>query len=413
MAIAQLIHHLATKTLRADQETVAAAIRAADGLSAEDGELEAVLTVCAPATRWQQLCNPALPSRFESQWDSPIWKSQRVQMHALWESACPDPAYLEALGSALPSTASDTPLAASAASLLALPSLCCVALDGERQQAQPVADAWSLLYSALHLLDQIEDADTVDGAWARWGTGPTLNISTGLLASTYLALSALEDAGVQPAIARAVRDDFTTTLLHMCAGQHHDLTLHEPSLDQVWQIATAKSAVFFALACRSGAAIANVDATRQRLLGQFGHHLGLLIQIGDDISGLWSSERAQSDLRSGQRWTLPTAYTMSVSSSETRRRLHDRLRCAASDPDAEAEARQLIIGAGGVLYATAEAQRHLDQAQAALTRAVTPSAASDLLLTLLHACALPGLRCAPDRTPRAALDLPATITPTA
>ncbi len=170
----------------------------------------------------------------------------------------------------------------------------------------------------------------------------------------------------------------------MTAGQHADLSLPEPSLDQCWQIAERKSGLFLALACRAGARLQTADAQRVERCGQFGLHLGILLQIGDDLDGLWASEGARSDLLAWPRWTLPVAYTMAVSGAVDRDRLRDALRRAPADADAEEQARHLIIAAGAVLYLATEARCHRRRAQEALLQAVPPSAARDELLALLH-----------------------------
>jgi geranylgeranyl diphosphate synthase type I len=169
----------------------------------------------------------------------------------------------------------------------------------------------------------------------------------------------------------------------MTAGQHNDLTLQEPSLEQCWQIAAAKSGAWFALACRSGARLATADTIRLERFREFGHHLGVLIQIRDDIDGLWSKDGSRSDLVNWPRWTLPVAYAMTVVGVAERDRLRHSLQAAPTDPDAEAMARHMIIEAGAVLYLAAEAHCHQRYAQKALLQASPPSAACDDLLALL------------------------------
>jgi geranylgeranyl pyrophosphate synthase len=307
--------------------------------------------------------------------------SQRWEQ--VWATAEVDNAYREALRTALPAPAAAA-AGQRASPLAALPGLCCAAAGGERGRAEALADAWTLLYRTLHLLDSLEDADEPDALWMRWGSGAAINISTGLLASLGLILSGLEQAGADHTAAQAIRQDFFQTLLRMASGQHADLTLYEPSLEQCWRIAEHKSGVFFALACRVGARLHTAEAARIERFGQFGLRLGILIQIGNDLDGLWPKAGGASDLAVWPRWTLPVAHAMAVLDAAERERLRAALRAAPSDAQAEAEARRLIISAGAVFYLVAEGQRHQQLARAALEAAALPSQARDELLALLH-----------------------------
>ncbi|HEX6291571.1 MAG TPA: polyprenyl synthetase family protein [Herpetosiphonaceae bacterium] len=266
-----------------------------------------------------------------------------------------------------------------------LAELCCLATGGDRRRTERFALAWKILYTALYMLDSVEDGDVRDAPWAQWGAGPAINISTGLLASAGAMLSNLEQTGVGADTAQAVRLDFFQTLLDLTAGQHADLTLQQPTLEQRWRIAQAKSGALFGLACRSGARLANAERGVVDQLSEFGQTLGVLIQIGDDIDGLWAKHGQASDLLAGDRWTLPVAYAMSVLPAAERERLHRLLRATGTDSGAEAEARSQIVAAGAILYLTTEARRLHRQAHAALLQAVPRSAASDGLLRLLDA----------------------------
>jgi geranylgeranyl diphosphate synthase type I len=272
-----------------------------------------------------------------------------------------------------------------AASLISLPAVCCAAAGGTWQAADVVTHAWDLLYTALHVLDSVEDADTSDEPWAQVGTGAAINVSTGLIAGTGAMLCNLEQHGIAPDAAQAIRQEFFQTLLHMTGGQHADLTLAQPTLAQCWQIAAAKSGAWFALACCVGARVATDDVSQLEWFRQVGYHLGMLIQIGDDLDGLWSTSGTCSDLVNWPRWTLPVAYATMVLDAEERAQLHTCLCAAATDSVAEDEARRIIIKAGAVLYLVIEARQQYEAAHCALLHAAPPSTARDALLTLLRA----------------------------
>jgi hypothetical protein len=108
----------------------------------------------------------------------------------------------------------------------------------------------------------------------------------------------------------------------------------------------------------------------------------MLIQIGDDWGDL-RPKNGESDLARGHRAALPVAYACSVLPQRARARLRACLRAAPHSPDAEAEARALIEGAGAELYLATQSVLHRQQAAAALARACSPCAAREELETLL------------------------------
>jgi geranylgeranyl diphosphate synthase type I len=348
----------------------------------DDDAKEAMLAICCDDGQWLRLCNPALKLSLLA-WAPPAPASS-PQMHVLIDTSKTDARYVEALYTGLPKQHRPQPNAHQTPSLMSLPELCCSAAGGGEQQAHGIAAAWQILYTALHILDAIEDNDRPNGAWAQWGMGPAVNITTGLLASSHEALETLIDSGVSAQTARKIRNDFNQTILTMCAGQHNDLTMCQPTLNECWQIAEAKSGHFFALASRSGARLATDDQQVIDGFGQFGFHLGMLIQIGDDLSGLWSTTESFSDLREPDRWTLPVAYAMSTAAPEDRKLLATALQAAAHDPVAEAQARALIIKTGAILYLMAEARRHYQHAKTLLLQLASTSPTCDALLALLQ-----------------------------
>ncbi len=304
-----------------------------------------------------------------------------ARIDQLWSGAMLAPDYQARLRSAL---LPPKPLSVSSANsfpsltLVCLPSLCCEAAGGSASQAETVAAAWLLVYAAANLFDKIEDhADEVE-IIAQVGPGAAANIATGLMVSANFALSTLSDL----VIAQAIQADFYRTGLQMCAAQHVELGSSYLTLDRCWQLAQARSGIFFGLACRSGARFGSPDAARLDLFEEFGYHLGILIKVLDDLSGL-ESKGHHSDLIKHPRRTLPVAYFMAVVSDSERQRMERCLQAAATDPNAEAEAHRQILDSGAVLYLNTEAEKHYRQAERALKAAARSSSTRDELLGLL------------------------------
>lgn len=102
--------------------------------------------------------------------------------------------------------------------------------------------------------------------------------------------------------------------LWACAGQHADLAcqagLMRLDLDTWREIALAKSGEPCAWAAWAGALVAG--AGEQTLTGyrKFGRHLGVLLQVTDDLHGVWHP-KGVSDLTAG-RLNLAVCYARSV-----------------------------------------------------------------------------------------------------
>jgi geranylgeranyl diphosphate synthase type I len=245
-----------------------------------------------------------------------------------------------------------------------------------------VAAAWVLLYTAAHIMDSVEDGDPPEEWWADFGESGAINVAIGLYAVSSIALDNLRRTG-PPEAAASITEGFCQAMLQMGGGQHGDLTRDEPSPSECLKIAESKSGAFFALACWSGARLATPDPQIVSHYESYGRHLGILIQINDDIDGVWGTDLARSDLRRPTRWTLPTAYAMAVGSPEQRSALHSCMSAARRDPQAVIGARNLIEDTGAALFLATIATKHTALATDALEKAHSASPAREALKALL------------------------------
>ncbi len=303
-----------------------------------------------------------------------IW--ERIEQAWIQEDTWCD--YRQALRLALQSK----PESSQSLPLLLLPGLCCQAAGGNPNSTVGLAAAWALLYTAADILDDVEDGAIAASA------AQAVNISTGLIFMAVRTLSDWQPSQVPDRVRLEIIRDFSGVVLQMCGSQHADLTEMNPSLERCWKIIEAKSGAWFALACRVGAQSAGIDAPLVECYSQFGYHLGLLLQMSDDIRGAWQPAGSRSDLSAGKR-TLPIAYALTVTPAESRERLRQSLQAASQDRAAELVARTLIEATGARLYLSIEAHRHYCQAEAALRAAEPAVAARDQLLDLLQRITLP------------------------
>ncbi|OFW87863.1 MAG: farnesyltranstransferase [Alphaproteobacteria bacterium RIFCSPHIGHO2_12_FULL_45_9] len=88
----------------------------------------------------------------------------------------------------------------------------------------------------------------------------------------------------------------------------------ETTLDQYLEVIAAKTAVLFAAACEIGPVIAGQPESIQKALKDYGHHLGMVFQIADDLLD-YQADEAQlgktvgDDFREG-KMTSPVIYAL-------------------------------------------------------------------------------------------------------
>lgn len=266
-----------------------------------------------------------------------------------------------------------------------LPGLCCQAAGGQVSWAETIATSWLLFYAAADLMDSIQDRDDPASWWVEGGPAVALSASTGLF---FWASSLLSETTVNKRTASIAADlikDFHHSFLRMSAGQYADLVKTQPGLDQYWQTASAKSGSFFALACRSGARIATRDMNRISAFGEFGHALGILIQILDDLEDMQmlrdSSKVTNFDQISR---SLPMVYALQVLPSHFRDQLIQTLRIAEKDPGVGQNVFDLIEQSGSVIYLLAEIEHYKSEALEKLSMAAEIGKAQDILRNLVR-----------------------------
>lgn len=266
-----------------------------------------------------------------------------------------------------------------------LPYLCCQAAGGDPHWADSLAAAWYLLLTAAHIMDKVEDQDEADPSWAPHGPETALGAATGLFFTASMALQKLYQADSTRLAASDAITDFYAGFLRMSSGQHADIIIPEPTLEQYWEIARDKSGAFFQIACCCGARLGGASPNRIKDFAAFGEHLGILKQILDDLDDLRPPNNGQ-DMR---RWpslarSLPIVYALSVLPMEERSRLTRCLQAASHDPLAAREAFRLLEGSGAALYLGVEIERHRNLAVESIQRAAVGSDALPLLITLLN-----------------------------
>ena len=266
-----------------------------------------------------------------------------------------------------------------------LPGLCCQAAGGEPDWADELALAWLIFFAAAHLIDSVQDADDPQAWWIERGESVALSAFSGLYFSASLALKAMSLHPVTQAKADEIARDFYRAFLLMGSGQHADLTLPSLTLEQYWQQADTKSGIFFSLACRTGARLATAEKARLEAFASFGRHLGILIQITDDLDDIYPPKDAGVY---GQRRpfarSLPVVYALEVYPAQQAGRLKDCLRDAPLIAAAAQEALGLVDQSGAAEYVSVVIEQHKSYALHALELAKPRQPAGDELAALVR-----------------------------
>ncbi len=268
---------------------------------------------------------------------------------------------------------------------VSLPLLACQAAGGEARWALPVAAAWLLYNRAAHLMDSVEDQDEPEFWWASLGPGAAINVASGLFFTAAQLLGDLSREEIPVEAATMVREDFYRSFLVMSSGQHQDLVNPHPNLEEYWQIAAAKSGVFFALACRAGALLATRDSKIVEAFSSFGLHAGLIVQILDDLEDFQSVEGQGLTARFAEKnYSLPVVYALEMHSPILGSRLKAALDAAAGDQREAQVAWDLIEQSGAAMYLLAELDRHRKLAVNALKVGVPELPARRQLIDLIE-----------------------------
>lgn len=265
-----------------------------------------------------------------------------------------------------------------------LPGLCCHAAGGEPEFAKVVSAAWFLLYLAGHLVDNVEDNDETKEIALVGGPASAINVANGYFLTAALMLNELTKIDYAKSQAHFIRADFYNTILVMTSAQHRDVNSPQFTLNQWWQVAEAKTGSFFSLACRSGARLGTDDAEKIESYSKFGFHLGLMLQIQDDIEDLQTlMDQNSCEIPQGFKKSLTAAYAFDVLPESNVMQLKQLLDDISSDPEEVNKVIRLLDQCGAGLYLLAEMDRHYALGVEYLKKAEPLSHASDELMTMI------------------------------
>jgi geranylgeranyl pyrophosphate synthase len=184
-----------------------------------------------------------------------------------------------------------------------LPLAACKAAGGEAKDAVHVSAALVAAASSLRILDDLEDQDRPERLWNQVGPARAWNYAAALQSMSFEILA---QARLAPDVVHRIISTFTDAFLHVAYGQDRDLIGDTRSIEDYWATVAEKIAYAYATGCTTGAMMATDSRELIRACGDFGFHLGFVIQVVNDMESIWSPD-GETDLKQG-KVTLPLLY---------------------------------------------------------------------------------------------------------
>ncbi|BEQ13849.1 polyprenyl synthetase family protein [Desulfoferula mesophila] len=254
--------------------------------------------------------------------------------------------------------------------------------QGEPRQAA----IFEYLHAATLLHDDVVDEAGLrrgrPAARTRYGNDAVILVGDFLFSKSYSLAAEVADHRFINALT-----DCTTL---MAEGQVLELLFtgdYELAETDYRRVIQAKTAVLLAAACQMGAIFAGAGDTVIQALYTYGMELGMAFQMVDDALDYVGTEHefgkpVGHDLAEG-KITLPFIFARETCGPALRGRLVELATAAPTDPEAQAEAKELVRRAGGVDHTMSQARGHAMAAQKALADLVPDQGPGDPLETLL------------------------------
>ncbi len=265
-----------------------------------------------------------------------------------------------------------------------LPAWCCEAVGGQSEFTDIVSAAWKLFHIAAHTLDNVADRDPPLNWWVDYGPGVAINTSTALIIAANSILNTQFEQPDRYPRAREIISEFNRSLEIICSGQHLDLIHHQPGTGRWWEVAEAKSGEPFSLACKVGAMVGTENSEIIEAFAKFGHHLGIIVQIQDDLHDFVHEDLSSMTIRSGAMGkSLPIAYALEVLPENETNHLEELLDSINEDEFAKEQAINIVEKTGAVVFIETKKDQYKNKALAAIDFAAVDNSAKRLLLELV------------------------------
>ncbi|MEM7335522.1 MAG: polyprenyl synthetase family protein [Chloroflexota bacterium] len=256
-----------------------------------------------------------------------------------------------------------------------------------------LANVADLITRVLKLFDDVIDNDIDVAYWHARSKyintddkvrGSLVNLGTVLFAKAGELLSNLHHRDfIPPQVVAKIQGETFKNIVPVVEGQQASILVENPTLESAVQIAEMKSGCFYGLVCWNAAYFAKFDEDLAHKFFEFGKLFGMIVQIANDMSDIWSHEGNPSDLKQGV-WSLPIAYSMSVLAAEERTILESSLFAARNSEEAEKKARDMLIKSGAFVYWQIENQVRINRAKTMLKTLIPNGKEREKLIHLME-----------------------------
>ncbi len=188
---------------------------------------------------------------------------------------------------------------------IALPLAACRAVGGNVKNAIPITSALLAIAISMRIIDDVQDQDRSGQLWQSVGSARAFNYAN---AAQFLCFEIFRKAQYPSAIFYDLYSSLLSASFQLSFGQDRDLMGNTKDFESYWTTIELKSATAYSLACKTGAQVGTNKSEWINACTLFGHHLGLVVQIFNDMDSLWDSDML-TDLEQG-KVTLPLLYGM-------------------------------------------------------------------------------------------------------
>lgn len=177
---------------------------------------------------------------------------------------------------------------------MAIPLMMTRAAGGQLDDGVPFSVAWTLMSTAVRILDDCADHDNSRALHHQVGLGRAINYASALLQLSTALLHALpSEMG-----SRDLVEEFAAAALQLASGQDRDLAGEVEAIDAYVRIVEDKTCAGYVFAAYGGARVVGASAEVIGACRQAGYHLGMVLQLLDDLE---SAQRSDGDLAQGKR----------------------------------------------------------------------------------------------------------------
>jgi geranylgeranyl diphosphate synthase type I len=270
--------------------------------------------------------------------------------------------------------------------------LACEAVGGDSKKAWPSAAAIEHFHTAALIHDDIEDGSLTrrEEPCMHVQEGVGLAINAGDLALALVCGTVVDDEGLDDATKLRVLAELVAMTTRTIEGQALDIGWardgrFDLTVDDYLVMANHKTAFYSGgVPLAVGAIIGGGTEAQIEALRDFGMAAGLAFQIQDDVLNLTGTKEStkkdfRSDLTNGKR-TLVVLH--GLAQSPRRERLLEIVASRTEDPAVLEHAVEILTEAGSIEFARGYACGLVTEAKAALEKALEPSDARKLLLSM-------------------------------